>query len=226
VFAQAGATVVLAARTGHDLQHVAYEIAAGGGTALAVPADVSDPAAAERLVGRALKAFGRLDAAFNNAGQSHMPAPLADLTLAAFDDVLRVNARGIFVMMKHQIPAMLAGGGAIVNITSGAGLAGVPGMAGYAAKHAIIGLSQTAALDYGARGIRVNAIAPGTIFTHNLLRVDEATRARVGQNIPLHRLGRPEEVAAAAWLCSDQASFISGATIPIDGGKLAGAAAL
>ena len=151
-FAAAGATVVLAARSEDDLQHVADEIAAGGGTALAVPADVSDPAAAERLVGRALEAFGRLDAAFNNAGEGHMPTPLADLALGDFDTVLRVNARGIFLMMKQQIPAMLAvGGGAIVNMSSTAGLAGAPGMAAYtAAKHAIVGLTETAALDYGA----------------------------------------------------------------------------
>jgi NAD(P)-dependent dehydrogenase (short-subunit alcohol dehydrogenase family) len=101
-------------------------------------------------------------------------------------------------------------------------------MAGYAAaKHAIVGLTETAALDYGAQGIRVNAIAPGPIFTHNLARADDAARARIGARLPLHRLGQPEEVAAtAAWLCSDQASFITGATIPIDGGKLAGSAAL
>ena len=132
-------------------------------------------------------------------------------------------------MMKHQIPAMLAaGGGAIVNMSSTAGLAGAPGMAAYtAAKHAIVGLTETAALDYGAQGIRVNAIAPGPILTHNLARAGDAARARIGGRLPLHRLGQPEEVAAAAaWLCSDQASFITGTTIPIDGGKLAGSAAL
>jgi NAD(P)-dependent dehydrogenase (short-subunit alcohol dehydrogenase family) len=170
-----------------------------------------------------------LDAAFNNAGAGHLPTALADLALADFDTVLRVNARGIFLMMKHQIPAMLAaGGGAIVNMSSTAGLSGTPGMAAYtAAKHAIIGLTETAALDLGAQGIRVNAIAPGPIFTHNLARADDAARARIGGHPALHRLGQPEEVAAtAAWLCSDQASFITGTTIPIDGGKLAAAATL
>jgi len=113
---------------------------------------VSDPAAAERLVVRALEAFGRLDAAFNNAGEGHMPTPLAGLALGDFDTALRVNVRSIFLMMKYQIPAMLAvGGGAIVNMSSTAGLAGAPGMAAYtAAKHAIVGLTETAALDYGA----------------------------------------------------------------------------
>ena len=229
VFAAAGATVVLAARSEDDLQAVAAQIRAAGGEALPIPTDVADPDAAERLVRQTVEAFGRLDAAFNNAGDGHMPAPLADLALADFDTALRVNARGIFLMMKHQIPAMLAGGGgAIVNMSSTAGLSGAPGMAGYtAAKHAIVGLTQTAALDHGAQGIRVNAIAPGPIFTHNLARADDAARARIGAHLPLHRLGRPEEVAAAAaWLCSEQASFITGTTIPIDGGKLAATAAL
>jgi NAD(P)-dependent dehydrogenase (short-subunit alcohol dehydrogenase family) len=229
VFAAAGATVVLAARSEDDLQAVAAQIRAAGGEALPIPTDVADPDAAERLVRQTVEAFGRLDAAFNNAGDGHMPTPLADLALADFDTALRVNARGIFLMMKHQIPAMLAGGGgAIVNMSSTAGLSGAPGMAGYtAAKHAIVGLTQTAALDHGAQGIRVNAIAPGPIFTHNLARADDAARARIGAHLPLHRLGRPEEVAAAAaWLCSEQASFITGTTIPIDGGKLAATAAL
>ncbi|HKA94955.1 MAG TPA: glucose 1-dehydrogenase [Streptosporangiaceae bacterium] len=228
-FAAAGAAVLLAARSTSDLQDVAAGIMAGGGDALAVPTDVGDEAAAERLVQRALGTFGRLDAAFNNAGQTHTPTPLAALAIADFDAALRVNARGIFLMMRYQIPAMLAGGGgAIVNMSSTAGLSGAPGMAGYAAaKHAIIGLTETAALDYGEQGIRVNAIAPGPILTRGLQRADDAVRWRLGGSLPLHRLGQPEEVAAtAAWLCSDQASFITGATIPIDGGKLAGFAAL
>jgi NAD(P)-dependent dehydrogenase (short-subunit alcohol dehydrogenase family) len=228
-FAAAGATVVLAARSTRDLNDIAAQIIADGGSALALPTDVGDPAAAERLVQRTVDGFGRLDAAFNNAGYGHMPTPLADLALDDFDTTLRVNARGIFLMMRHQIPAMLAaGGGAIVNMSSTAGLAGAPGMAAYsAAKHAIIGLTETAALDYGKQGIRVNAIAPGPILTHNLARADDATRERIGSHLPLHRLGLPGEVAAAAvWLCSGQASFITGATIPIDGGKLAGSAAL
>jgi len=228
-FAAAGATVVLAARGTRDLNDIAGQITAAGGQALAVPTDVGDPGATERLVEQALRAFGRLDAAFNNAGQGHMPTPLADLPLDEFDTALHVNARGVFLAMKYQIPAMLAGGGgAIVNMSSTAGLAGAPGMSAYAAgKHAIIGLTQTAALDYGSQGIRANAIAPGPILTHNLARADDAARAQIGARLALHRLGQPEEVAATAvWLCSDQASFITGATIPIDGGKLAGSAAL
>ena len=228
-FAAAGAAVVLAARSTKDLDDVAGQIMAAGGKALAVDTDVGDAAAPGRLVQQALGAFGRLDAAFNNAGQGHMPTPLADLSLDDFDTTLRVNARGVFLTMKYQIPAMLAGGGgAIVNMSSTAGLAGAPGMSAYAAgKHAIIGLTQTAALDYGNRGIRVNAIGPGPILTHNLARADDAAREHIGARLALHRLGQPEEVAATAvWLCSDEASFITGATIPIDGGKLASSAAL
>jgi NAD(P)-dependent dehydrogenase (short-subunit alcohol dehydrogenase family) len=223
-FSASGARVMLAARDQHGLEAVASEIEAQGGGALVLPTDVGDRAAVERLVERTLDVYGQLDAAFNNAGGGHMPAPLAELSDDDFDAALRVNARGVYLTMKHEIPAMLAnGGGAIVNMSSTAGLSGAPGMAGYAAaKHAVIGLTETAALDYGERGIRVNAIAPGPILTDDLQRADDETRGRIARNLPLHRLGRPEEVAAAAvWLCSEEASFVSGATISIDGGKLA-----
>ena len=199
-FAAAGATVVLAAPSGGDVEAIAAQVADKGGITLAVPADVGDPVAAERVVHRTVEVFGRLDAAFNNTGHGHMPTPLADLALADFDRAVRINTRSIFLLMKHQIQAMLAGGGgAIVNMASGAGLAGEPGMDACSfAKHAIVGLTETAALQYRRQGIRVNAIAPG--------------------------IGRPEEVAeTAVWLCSNRASFISGATIPIDGYRLAAA---
>ena len=119
--------MVLAARSEDDLEAVAAQIRGAGGEALAIPTDVADPDAAERLVRQTVEAFGRLDAAINNAGDGHMPTPLADLALADFDTALHVNARGIFLMMKHQIPAMLAAdGGAIVNMSSTAGLSGAP----------------------------------------------------------------------------------------------------
>jgi NAD(P)-dependent dehydrogenase (short-subunit alcohol dehydrogenase family) len=127
--------------------------------------------------------------------------------------------------MKYEIPAMLAsGGGAIVNMSSTAGLQGVRGMSAYsAAKHGVIGLTASAALDYAAQGIRVNAIAPGPIYTERLRALDEERLAPVMRAVPMARVGLPEEVAAlAAWLCSDQASFITGAALPIDGGRLAG----
>lgn len=226
-FAVAGATVVLAARDEHALAAVAEDISASGGQALAVPTDVGDPASVERLVAQTLDACGRLDAAFNNAGDGHMPAPLADVAVDDFDRAVRVNLRGVFLCMKYEIPAMLeSGGGAIVNMSSTAGLNGVRGITGYvAAKHGIIGLTKVAALDYAARNIRVNAVAPGPIRTDRISRLSEEAREPIVRAVPMGRIGRPEEVGAlAAWLCSDQAGFITGATIPIDGGRLSGGA--
>jgi NAD(P)-dependent dehydrogenase (short-subunit alcohol dehydrogenase family) len=223
-FASAGATVVLAARTRPELDALAAEIAAAGGEALAVPTDVIDPASVEALVERTVSAYGRLDVAFNNAGHGHQPVPLAELPSEEFDQVLAVNARGVFLAMKHEIPAMLAtGGGAIVNMTSTAGLTGVRGIAAYVAgKHAIVGLTRTAALDYAKDGIRVNAVAPGPIDTHRLQHLPEQDRAGIAAVVPLRRIGNPGEVAAAVtWLVSDQASFVTGTTVPIDGGRTA-----
>lgn len=226
-FAAAGAAVVLAARSEQAIAALARQIRDAGGHALAVPTDVGDPAAVERLVARTLDTFGHLDAAFNNAADIHMPAPLADVAVEDFDRVLRGTLRGVFLAMKYEIPAMLAGrGGAIANMSSSAGLRGARGMAAYdAAKHGIVGLTETAALDYAAQGIRVNAIAPGPILTERLAALSDEGRAPVARAVPMGRIGLPDEVAAlAAWLCSDQSRFITGATIPIDGGKLAGGA--
>jgi NAD(P)-dependent dehydrogenase (short-subunit alcohol dehydrogenase family) len=225
-FAAAGAAVVLAARDAQSLAALAHEITEAGGRALAVPTDVTDPAAVEHLVGQATAAFGRLDVAFNNAGEGHQPTPLADLSIEAFDLAVRVNPRGVFLAMKYEIPAMLAGGGgAIVNMSSTAGLNGVRGLSGYvAAKHAVIGLTRSAALEYAPRQIRVNAVAPGPIETERIARLSDDARAPIIHAVPLGRIGRAEEVAAlTVWLCSDQAAFLTGATIPIDGGRLAGA---
>lgn len=226
VFAEAGATIVLAARDEQALAHLAAKIRDTGGRALAVATDVGEPEAVERLVQRTLDAYGRLDVAFNNAADGHMPTPLADLAVEDFDRAVRGALRGVFLSMKYEILAMLAsGGGAIVNMSSTAGVQGVRGMSGYsAAKHGVIGLTESAALDYATAGIRVNAIAPGPILTERLHAIGEEQRARVTGSVPMARLGLPTEVAAtAAWLCSDQASFITGATLPIDGGRLAGA---
>jgi NAD(P)-dependent dehydrogenase (short-subunit alcohol dehydrogenase family) len=223
-FGAAGATVVLAARTRHELDALAAELTAAGGDALAVPTDVTDPASVEELVERTVSAYGRLDVAFNNAGDGHQPVPLAELSSDEFDQVLAVNARGVFLAMKHEIPAMLAtGGGAIVNMTSTAGLTGVRGIAAYVAgKHAIVGLTRTAALDYAKDGIRVNAVAPGPIDSHRLEHLPDQARAGIAAVVPLGRVGNPDKVAAAVtWLASDQASFVTGATVPIDGGKTA-----
>jgi NAD(P)-dependent dehydrogenase (short-subunit alcohol dehydrogenase family) len=225
-FAAAGAAVVLGARTEPEIDAVAAEIVSAGGEALAVATDVTDPEAVQQLVQQALSAYGRLDVAFNNAGEGHMPVPLTELALEDFDHALSVNARGIFLSMKYEIGAMLGSGGAIVNMSSGAGLRGVRGIAGYVAgKHAILGLTKAAALDYARNNVRVNAVAPGPIDSHRLEQLTDDQRAGIAAGVPLGRLGRPEEVAATvAWLCSDEASFISGATITIDGAKTAGGA--
>jgi NAD(P)-dependent dehydrogenase (short-subunit alcohol dehydrogenase family) len=193
---------------------------------LAVPTDVSDAAQVADLVERVIREFGRLDLACNNAaGGGHPPTPLAEVDIEQFSSALAVNLFGVFVAMKHEIPAIAeSGGGAIVNMSSTAGLQGVGGLAAYvASKHAVEGLTRVAALDYAERGIRVNAIAPGPILTDRLQEAGTAAQAQVASAVPLGRIGHPEEIAAAVvWLCSEQAAFITGTTLAIDGGRLAG----
>ena len=226
-FAAAGATVVLAARTADAIATVAEKINASGGRALAVATDVIDPESVERLVERTVTTFGRLDLAFNNAGAGHMPKPLAEISFEDFEAGLKANLYGAFLGMKFEIPAMLAaGGGAIVNMSSTAGLQGAPGMGAYAAaKHGVVALTKSAALDYGRSNIRVNALAPGPIVNEQMRRLPEDRLQQIARFIPLGRLGQVDEVArAAVWLCSDDSSFITGAVLSIDGGRLAGGA--
>jgi NAD(P)-dependent dehydrogenase (short-subunit alcohol dehydrogenase family) len=224
-FAEAGASVVLAARTAGDLESVAVEIQSAGGRALAVATDVIDERQIAKLVERAVATYGRLDIAFNNAGSGHLPRPVADISVDDFVQSIMVNLVGVFMAMKFEIPAMIAaGGGAIVNMSSSAGLQGAPGLGDYAAaKHGVVGLTKTAALDYGRHNIRVNAIAPGPIVNEQMARLPEEARRQIAQYVPLGRLGDPNQVAnTAAWLCSEEASFISGAVLSVDGGRLAG----
>jgi NAD(P)-dependent dehydrogenase (short-subunit alcohol dehydrogenase family) len=228
LFSRSGASVVLAAREEQALETVAADIASEGKQVLAAPTDVTDAAAVERLVASALERYGRLDGAFNNAGSGQRPTPLAELAPEEFDGVLDVNLRGVFLCMRAELKQVVSGG-AIVNMTSTAGLSGAPGMAAYsAAKHGVVGLTETAALDYGPKGIRVNAVAPGPILTERGIGTAPAeVQEQVAQRLPIKRLGTPDEVArAAAWLLSDASSFVNGATLSIDGGKLAGSAAL
>ncbi len=224
-FAQAGAAVVLAARSREPLEAVAEDIRRQGGQAVAVPADLGDATAAEQVVQAALDHFGRLDAAFNNATDGPMPAPLADIEPEGFDRALRGNARATFLGMKYQIRAMLhTGGGAIVNMSSVAGVHGVANLAGYVAgKAAIMALTKVAALDYADQGIRVNVVAPGPILTHHLQAAGPEAQRQAGAATPMRRIGQSAEVAAAViWLCSDESSFITGTVLPIDGGQSAG----
>jgi NAD(P)-dependent dehydrogenase (short-subunit alcohol dehydrogenase family) len=226
--AAAGASVALAARDVDALERLADEIAAAGGRAVAVRTDVAEPAAVEGLVERTVAEFGGLDIAFNNAaGGGHPPTPLTDVAVEDFDSALAINLRGTFLCMKYEIAAMLdGGGGAIVNMASTAGLEAVGGLAAYvSSKHGIVGLTKVAALEYAARGVRVNVVAPGPILTDQLARAGEAARQGAAQAVPMRRVGEPEEVASTvAWLCGDGASFITGAVVPIDGGKMAGMA--
>jgi NAD(P)-dependent dehydrogenase (short-subunit alcohol dehydrogenase family) len=224
-FADAGAAVVLGSRDNAALDLVVKRIEERGGRALAAGTDVKDADSVRDLVGRAVSAYGRLDFAFNNATDGPMPAPLADIDVEEFDRGIATNIRGTFLGMKFQVPAMLeSGGGAIVNMASTAGINGTANLAAYVAgKAGIIGLTKVAALDYADQGVRVNVVAPGPILTHHLQAAGPEAQRLAGQSTPMRRTGTVAEVAQTVlWLCSPQASFITGTVIPIDGGMLAG----
>jgi NAD(P)-dependent dehydrogenase (short-subunit alcohol dehydrogenase family) len=224
-FAAAGAAVVLGARDLPALESVARRIESRGGRAIAVRADVADVDSMRNLVGRGVAAFGRLDAAFNNAAGGPLPAPLADIDPAEFDHGIATSIRGTFLGMKFQIPAMLrGGGGAIVNMASIAGLNGTANLAAYVAgKAGIIGLTKVAALDYADQGVRVNVVAPGPILTYHLEAAGPEAQRLAGLSTPMRRTGTAGEVAqTVVWLCGGESSFITGAVIPVDGGQAAG----
>lgn len=226
-FAREGARVVVAARRVEQGTQVARQIAALGGEAHFVQADVSRAQDVERMVRAAVEKFGRLDCAVNNAGISGPRfTPVAEVSEAQWDEVMAVNLRGVWLCLKYQIPAMLAtGGGAIVNVASIYGLKPADvGHAPYAAsKHAVVGLTTSAACDYGQMSIRVNAVAPG--FTHSEMvdthrpRAAESYGRLVARHSGMKRLGDAHETAnAIAWLCSHEASYVNGAVLPVDGG--------
>lgn len=223
-FARRGAAVVIADLPGSPGEEVAEELRGQGHRALFTPTDVSEPGAVEGMVAATLDAFGRLDWAFNNAGIEGASAPLPDVAEDDWDRVLAVNLKGVWLCMRHEIPVMAAtGGGAIVNCASIAGLVGFPGAAAYvASKHGVVGLTRTAALEGAKTGIRVNAVCPGIIRTAMIDRYthgDADLEAQLSAGEPIGRMGTPREVGeAAAWLCSEEASFITGAAIPVDGG--------
>jgi NAD(P)-dependent dehydrogenase (short-subunit alcohol dehydrogenase family) len=224
-FAAAGASVVLGARDTAALESVAKRIQHNGGQAIAVRTDVSDIDSMRNLVDRAVATYGRLDAAFNNATDGPMPAPLADIDPGEFDRGIAVNIRGTFLGMKFQIPAMLGnGGGTIVNMASMAGVNGTANLAAYVAgKAGIIGLTKVAALDYADQGVRVNVVAPGPILTHHLEAAGPEAQRGAGMASPMRRTGTATEVAdVVLWLCSEQSSYVTGTVIPIDGGQSAG----
>ena len=224
-FAREGARVVLASRDAAALDRVARAIREEGGEAWAHAVDLADAASVVALGRRISELTGRLDCAFNNAGEGLMPTPLAEVSEADFARVLDVTVVGTFRALRQEIPLILAsGGGAIVNMSSTAGLSGFAGGGPYTtAKHAILGLTKSAALDYAPRGLRVNAVAPGPIDTERLQGAPEEYRERTRAAVPMRRMGRPEEVAETVlWLCSDDSRFVTGATLLVDGGRSAG----
>jgi NAD(P)-dependent dehydrogenase (short-subunit alcohol dehydrogenase family) len=226
-FSNAGASVAIAARDGDTLETLAAELNRTHGPAIAVPTDVTDADAISHLVARTVETFGGLDLACNNAAYTAGPPPtsLADIGVDDFDASVSVNLRGVFLALKYEIPVMLGRrGGAIVNMSSAAGVQAVAGLAPYVCtKFGVEGLTRVAALDYADAGIRVNAIAPGPILTDNLRRAGPAAQQAAAQAMPMRRVGQPEEIAAAAvWLCTDAAAYVTGTTLVIDGGKLAG----
>jgi len=224
-FAAAGAKVVAADIAPHQLDETVAMLGASGCDALGIPADVADAEAMERLVAAVIGHHGRLDCAVNNAGIGGT-SRLDPWDIAHFERLMTINTRSVFYGMKYQIAEMRRlGGGVIVNTASTAGLVGI-GSYGYAAsKHAVVGLTRTAALAYVRMGIRINAVAPGAIDTPLLQRalsLADTPPAPESLN-PNGRLGRPEEVAdAIVWLSSDQAMMINGHVLPIDGGFVAG----
>jgi NAD(P)-dependent dehydrogenase (short-subunit alcohol dehydrogenase family) len=223
-FAEAGAAVVLADHREDTVKAAAGKLVAAGGKALAVRCDVRDEAQVSAMVVRTVAEFGRLDAAFNNAGVMAKLAPTAESTLEEWDRVIDINLRGVWACMKYEIRQMEhQGGGAIVNNASVGALTGNPGIPSYiASKHGVVGLTRTAALEYVKHGIRVNAVNPGLIDTQIARDVVEGNEAAYGEmekNIPIGRAGRPEEIASAVlWLCSSGASYVVGHALTVDGG--------
>ena len=233
LFAKNGAKVMLADMDVDGAERVLKQIEKNGGKGRVVKTDVSKPDAAKALVDATMKEFGKLDIAVNNAGIGGPTAPVGEYPIDGWDRIIAINLSGVFYGMRHQIPAMLtSGGGAIVNMASIAGKVGLANASGYAAaKHGVIGLTETAAVEYGPRGIRVNSVGPGFINTpliskRSVIEAGGTSAADETQALgalhPMNRLGEPGEVAELVlFLASDRSSFITGAYYNVDGGYLA-----
>ena len=223
-FAEAGAAVMLADFREEAVKAEAQRLIAAGHKAIAIRCDVSDGAQVAAMVDRTVAEFGRLDAAFNNAGVMARIAPTADSTYEEWERVTGINLRGVWSCMKYELRQMeRQGSGAIVNNASVGALTGNPGIGSYiASKHGVIGLTRTAALEYVKNGIRVNAVNPGLIDTQiarDVVSGDEQAYSQIAKNVPIGRAGRPEEIAAAVlWLCSPEASYVVGQALTVDGG--------
>ena len=222
-----GALVALADVQRDDAESLVRTLAERGGQAIAVACDVRDDRAVEAAVSSTVARFGRLDIAINAAGIGGPEVRTAEYEPDEWERVIDVNLNGVWRCMRHEIPAMLAvGGGAIVNIASVAGLIGFPKHPAYAAsKHGVVGLTKTAALEYGRKGLRINALCPGFTLTPMVQQMIDAglPQAELAARVPLGRLGTADEVAAAAlFLCSSAGAFMSGHAMAIDGGIVAG----
>lgn len=226
-FASAGARVAVTDRDTAAGQETVQQVRALGAQALFVQADVCQAPEVESMVAQVVAHFGRLDCAFNNAGIEEEHLRLADCAEETFDRIMAVNVKGVWLCMKYQLAQMLAqGGGSIVNTASVAGLVGAPKMAAYSAsKHAVIGLTKSAAAEYGRKNIRVNAVCPGVIRTvmyERAVQADPKLGSSVALLHPVGRIGEAQEVAAVVvWLSSDAASFVTGHAHTVDGGLTA-----
>src|SRR4030095_7699209 len=225
-FGREGASVVLSGRRVEEGNNVVELVQSAGGQGLFVRADVSNPSDVEKTMATVLSRFGRLDVAFNNAGVEDAAAPFHEQTVENFDRVMGINVKGLWLSMQAEIRQMLKqGGGAIVNTSSVGGLIAISNNATYVAtKHAVIGYTKAAALEYAKQGIRVNAVAPAAIDTEMIQRFASGPEVRdqLARAHPIGRIGPPEEVAEAVlWLSSPAASFVTGHTLIVDGGYLA-----
>lgn len=224
-FAESGAAVVLADCNEQAVHSAAEQLNARGHETLAIGCDVSDDAQVEAMVRETVKRFGRLDAAYNNAGVQNVLAETADTTRGDYDRVMGINLRGVWSSMKFELQQMRRqNAGAIVNCSSLGGLVGGAQRGIYhAAKHGVLGFTKSAALEYAARGIRINAICPGLIQTpmsEQMIAAGQGEALKAMENsIPMGRVGRAEEIASAVlWLCSDAASYVTGQSLSVDGG--------
>lgn len=221
-FAKAGAITIMVDIHNPEMQ--VRKLVDEGYKAVAYGCDVSDTQAVKEMVEWIVAMYGRLDAALNNAGIQTPQRPMAEITDEEFDRTVAVDLKGVWNCMRYEILQMLGqGGGAIVNTSSQGGVTGFPGQAAYiACKHAVIGLTRTAAIDYAAKGIRINAICPGAIRTpmaEELIQRSPQVETDLLRDIPAGRLGKPEEIAEVVlWLCSPQASFVDGHALLVDGG--------
>ncbi|MFJ8948316.1 SDR family NAD(P)-dependent oxidoreductase [Streptomyces sp. NPDC102395] len=226
-FATAGAAVGLADINEEAVNTAAKQLAGEGHQVLALVCDVTDEDQVAAAVERTVETFGRLDMAYNNAGIMPPPTDAADESAEQFDRVQGINLRGIWASVKHELRHMRAqGSGAIVNCSSLGGLVGNPGRAAYhATKHGVIGLTKSAALEYGSRGVRINAVCPGTISTpmvDAMVEGGELDRSQAESGQAIDRLGTADEIAQAVlWLCSDGASYVTGIALPVDAGYTA-----